>query len=327
MSLPIDFIDVLEARRRIRPHLAPTPLRRYAELEKAVGRDLSTFVKHENHNPTNSFKVRNALSAMTLLPKDAQRSGVVAATRGNHGQGLAWAGSRLGISVVVCVPTDNNPEKNAAMRGFGAEVIEEGRDYDEAVAVAARLSRERGLTIVHSTNDRGVISGAATLTLEMLEEQPDLDAIVYAVGGGSQIVGGMVVARAIRPNLPVFGVQAEGASSLYESWKAKRPVTTGKAATIADGIATRSVYEMTFPALLEGVSVFVTVSEREIAEAIRTLLSTTHNLAEGAGAAGLAGLRKLAPELAGIRVGIVISGGNLDSKLLARIMNGWPDRG
>jgi threonine dehydratase len=319
---PITIADVLAAQKRIRPHIAPTPLRRYAPLDEAVGHNIAVWVKHENHCPTNSFKARNALSAMSALSAQEIARGVVAATRGNHGLGVAWAGSLLGAAVTICVPRGNNPEKNAGMRGYGATLIEEGRDYDESVTVAKRLVDQRGLTLIHSTNDRRVVAGAATLALEMLEERPELDAIVVSVGGGSQAVGALTVARALAPNIEVFAVQAELASAVHDSWRAGRRLTTESADTFADGLATRSAYEMTFPALLQGLKDFTLVSEGEIARAIRTLLSTTHNLAEGAGAAGLAGLRKLAERLAGRQVGIVISGSNIDAATLSRVVSG-----
>ncbi len=319
---PISFADVLEARRRLAPYLPPTPLRRYAPLDESVGNGIGLFVKHENHLPTNAFKARNALSVLTALTDEERRKGVVGATRGNHGQGLAWAGAVLGVRVTVCVPEGNNPEKNAAIRGFGAALVEHGRDYDEAVAFADALAREQGMRLVHSTNDPLVVAGAATLTLEMLEQEPSLDAIVYAVGGGSQAVGGITVVRARAPHVRVYAVQASGAPAIHDSWHAGRPLATERADTIADGLATRSTYPATFEALRSGLSGFVTVSEGEIAEAIRVLLSTTHNLAEGAGAAGLAGAGRLRDVLAGKKVGIVISGGNIDRETLRRVVDG-----
>ncbi|HMF10180.1 MAG TPA: threonine/serine dehydratase [Thermoanaerobaculia bacterium] len=319
---PITIADVLAAQKRIRPHILPTPLRRYAPLDEAVGHRIAVWVKHENHCPTNSFKVRNALSAMSALTAEEKGRGVVAATRGNHGLGVAWAGSLLGVAVTICVPRGNNPEKNAGMRGYGAALIEEGKDYDESVVIAQRLVDERGLTLIHSTNDRRVVAGAATLTLEMLEERPELEALVMSVGGGSQAVGAMTVVRALRPEIEVFAVQAERASAAHDSWRARRRVTAESADTFADGLATRSTYELTFPALQEGLTDFLLVSEAEIAQAVRVLLSTTHNLAEGAGAAGLAGIGKLAGRLAGRNVGIVLSGGNIDARTLSRVVNG-----
>ena len=319
---PITLEDVLLARKRIQPYLRPTALRRYAPLDDAVGHGISVYVKHENHNPTNSFKVRNALSTMTAMEEADRARGVVAATRGNHGLGVAYAGSLLGTSVTICVPLGNNPEKNEGMRGLGAELVEEGRDYDESLEVALRLMRERGLTMVHSTNDRNVIAGAGTATLEILEEHPELDAMVVSVGGGSQAVGAMTVARSLRPEMLVYAVQAERARATYDSWKSRSRIAGESTNTFADGLATRSTYEMTFPALLEGLAGFVLVSEGEMADAVRILLRTTHNLAEGAGAAGLAGLIKLREELAGRKVGILLSGGNIDREMLRRVVAG-----
>jgi len=220
------------------------------------------------------------------------------------------------------VPRGNNPEKNEAVRGYGAELVEEGADYDESVTVAQRLVRERGLRLVHSTNDVDVVAGAATMTLEILREGSDLEALVIAVGGGSQAVGALTVGRELRPGLPIYGVQAERASAIHDAWHTRRPVAKTSADTFADGLATRNVYELTFGPLCEGLAGFVTVTEAEMADAVRVLLRTTHNLAEGAGAAGLAGLRKLAPELAGKQVGIVLSGANIDQETLRSILTG-----
>jgi threonine dehydratase len=319
---PVTIGDVLAARARLRPYLRPTPLRSYGTLDTLVGRGIRVLVKHENHHPTNTFKVRNALSAMTVLDTSERRRGVIAATRGNHGLGLAYAGHLLAVPVTICVPIGNNPEKNDGMRAFGATLIEEGRDYDEAAAVANRLVGERGLTLLHSTNNRAVIAGAATLTWEILEEEPALDAMVVVVGGGSQAVGAMTVLRTLRPEARVYAVQAAGARACYESWCAGRPMTVERAETFADGMATRSAYEMTFPALHAGLTGFVTVTDAEIAEALRILLRTTHNLAEGAGAAGLAGLLALGDDLAQQRVAIVMSGGNIDARTLRRVTAG-----
>lgn len=324
-ALPIDFADVLAARERIRPYLRPTPLRSYAELDEEIGHGVRVLVKHENHQPTGAFKVRNALSALTLLARESDGRGgcpgVVAATRGNHGLGVALAGKLLGIPATICVPHGNNPEKNRGIRGFGAELIEHGRDYDEAVAFAHGLARERGLHVVHSTNDRAVIAGAATMSLEILEEAPDTDAIVVSIGGGSQAVGALTVAARLRPEVAVYGVQAAGAAATWEGWHAGRPVEKESADTFADGLATRSCYELTFGALSAGLRDFVVASEPEMGEAVRLVLATTHNLAEGAGAASVAGLRLLADKLAGKKVAVVLSGGNIDEATLRRVVN------
>jgi threonine dehydratase len=318
---PITFDEVLKARARLAPYLTSTPLRSYPLLDELMGGGTSLLVKHENHQPTGSFKVRNGLSFMTGLTAREREFGVVAASTGNHGQGIAYAASLLGVRATICVPVGNNPEKNAAMRGWGATVVEEGRDYDEAVAVMLRIARDEGRTVAHSTNDPAVVAGAATMTLEILEQEPDLDALVLAVGGGSQAVGALTVARSLRPSLQVYGVQAAGASAIHDSWHAREPRTTERADTFAEGVATRSTYELTFPALLEGLAGFITVTDAEIASAMRVILGATHNLIEGAGAIGLAGLLKLRAQLAGKRVGIVFSGGNVDTATLRRVLN------
>lgn len=320
MSVTLD--DIRAARIRLAPLLSPTPLRTYRELDDAVGHDIRVHVKHENFNPTGSFKIRNGLAFMTALPDEARARGVVAATRGNHGLGVAYAGRAFGVRTTVCVPMGNNPEKNAGMRALGARLIEEGRDYDESVRVAERIVREEGATLAHSTNNPQVIAGAGTLSLEVIEQEPQIEAMVIAIGGGSQAVGALTVFAGLKPDAEVYGVQAVGASAAYAGWHARKPVQTERADTFADGLATRSTYEMTFPTLLDGLADFITVTDAEIADAMRMLLRTTHTMVEPAGAAGLAGLRTLAPRLKGKRVGIVLSGANVDSSTLQRVLSG-----
>ncbi len=317
---PILFEDVLAARERLRPHLLPTPLRHYPALDERVGGGIHVFVKHENHNPTNAFKARNGLAAVSALTDDERRRGVVAASAGNHGLGLAYAGRIFGVRVVVCVPTTANAGKVEAIRGLGAEVVAHGDDYGDAVEQAAALARERGFTLVHLTESRAVVAGAATITLEMLEQQPDLEAIVVSLGGGSQAVGALTVLRGLGSRIPVYAVQAEGASVIHDSFHARRPLTATSTHTIADGLATRSTYALTFDALVAGLTDFLVVSEAEIAEAVRTLLATTHNLVEPSGAVPLAGLLRLRERLAGRQVAIVLSGANIDEAVLRRIL-------
>lgn len=322
---PITIDDVRAAEARIRPHLAPTPLRRYAELDLAVGHDVRVLVKHENHQPTNSFKVRNGLASMLALSAESRKRGVIAASRGNHGMGVAWAGALMGVPVTVCVPEGNNPEKNAGMRALGAVVIEQGRDYDTAAGLALDLVEKRGLTVIHSTNDTQVIAGAGTMALEILAQATvqshDVDAMVIAVGGGSQAVGALTVLRALKPRVEVYAVQAAGAAAIHDGWHAGAPVTRERAETFADGLATRACYAATFAALREGLRDFITVSDAEIADTLRLALRTTHNLVEGAAVTGLAGLRKLAPRLAGKTVAVIFTGGNIDYATLRAVLN------
>lgn len=318
---PVDLDQISAARDRIRPFVPVSPLRSYPVLDAEVGHDIRVVVKHENFNPTGSFKVRNGFSLVSALSAEERQRGIVAATRGNHGLGLAYAGRTFGVPVVICVPLGNNPDKNSAMRALGARLIEQGRDYDESLVVADAIVRDEGACLAHSTNDTRIIAGAGTLSLEIAEQEPSLDAMVIAVGGGSQAVGAMTVMRALRPHVRVYAVQAAGASAGYASWHARAPQVTERAETFADGLATRSTYELTFPPLLEGLADFITVTDAEIAEAVRTFLRTTHTLVEGAGATGLAGLLSLRERLAGQRVGIIASGGNIDEATLRRVMN------
>ncbi len=321
INWPISFDDVLAARERLKAYLAPTPLRNYAALDDALG--MRVLVKHENHQPTNTFKVRNGLSAVTALSADERRRGVIAATRGNHGLGIAYAGRQLGVPVTICVPVGNNPEKNEAMRGLGAKLIDEGNSYDESLAVMNRISRQRGLRAIHSTNERSVIAGAATMSLEIVEQAQQmgeqLATIVVAVGGGSQAVGAMTVTRALSRSIKVCGVQAEQASAIFDSWKAGKPIHKPAGATIADGVATAMPYDMSFPAIRAGLEDFVLVSESEIRAAIRLIIRTTHNLVEGAGALGAAGAAKVAA-LRGKTVAIVLSGSNIDQATLRDVL-------
>jgi threonine dehydratase len=316
--MPITYTDVLAAHDRIKPFLTPTPLRNYPELDSVVGHGIRVWVKHENHQPTQSFKIRNGLSAITALSAEARAKGVIGASTGNHGLGLAHAGKLLGVRVTICVPANNNAEKNAAIRALGAELVETGANYDESAAACAKLCDERGMTLVHSTNNQDVIAGAGTMTVEILEQRNDLDALVIATGGGSQAVGALCVAAAKKPSLSVCAVGAAGAPAQYESWKSGNLLSGRPVKTMAEGIATASAYPMTFDALKSGLREFVTVSEEEIYQAIRDYIRITHNVPEGAGAAGLAGLRKLAPKLAGQHVAIVLCGGNLSQAELKK---------
>jgi threonine dehydratase len=319
---PIALAEVQAARARLAPYLAPTALRRYPLLDEHIGNGISLLLKHEHHQPTGAFKVRNGLSFVTALAPEARATGIVTASTGNHGQAVAYAAALVGVGATICVPVGNNPEKNAAIRSWGATVHEEGRDYDEALEAMARIARDEGRTIAHGTNSPTVVAGAATLSLEMLEQSGGLDAIVVAVGGGSQALGALTVARELAPRLAVYAAQAAGASAAHDSWRAGRPVQGPPIDTFAEGVATRQVYAMTFPTLRAGLADFVTVTDAELAEAIRLVYRLTHNLVEGAGAVGVAAALKLRDRLRGQRVGVILSGGNLDSRTLGRILNG-----
>ena len=317
----ITFDDVLAAEARIRPHLAPTPMRHYPLLDALVGHGIEVWVKHENHHPTQSFKIRNGLNTVLGRDEASRRRGIIAASTGNHGLGVAYAGKLTGTPVTICVPEGNNPEKNAGIRALGAELVEVGARYDATIAACAAMAAERGMTIAHSTNDPLVLAGAGTMTLEILAQAPPLDALVIALGGGSQAVGALTVAAARQPGLRVYAVGASGAPAQYESWRRGERLTGQTVQTFAEGIATGAAYELTFETLRAGLAGFVTVTDEALYAAIRDLIRVTQNLPEGAGAAGLAGLRELAPELAGRRVGIVMCGGNLAERDLRRAIS------
>ena len=318
---PISFDNVLAARERLRPYLTPSPLRRYPLLDELVGHSIAVYVKHENHLPVQTFKVRNGLSAVAALGEAERARGVIGASTGNHGQGMAYAGQLLGVPTTIVVPRGNNPDKNAAIRALGATLVEFGATYDASAAHCAELATARGLTLIHGINNAHVIAGAATMTLEMVEQEPGLDAVFIALGGGSQAVGALTVARALRPAMKVIAVQSEAAPAQYESWRQGKILRGMPVKTFAEGIATGQAYEGTFAALKEGLADFITVSEEALADSLRELIRTTHNLPEGAAAGGLAGLRKVAPQYAGQKVGIVMCGGNIGVEALRRVLD------
>lgn len=322
MTLPVSYDDILAARERLRPFFSASPVRHYPLLDELVGYGIRVLVKHENHLPTGSFKVRNGTSSITALTSEQAERGVIAATTGNHGLGLAWAGAARGVSVTICVPKGNNPEKNAGIRSFGATLIEVGDRYDDTVVACRAIAEQEQRTIVHSTNHRPVVAGAGTMMAEFCEQVPDLDAVVIALGGGSQAVGAMAVAGAVKPDLQIFAVQSQGATAQHDAWRDGIPRAGEPVQTFAEGIATGSTYELTFEALRGGLADFVLASDDMIAQGVRDLWSITHNLAEGSGATGLAGLRLLAPQLAGKTVGIVMCGGNLDAARAVEILAG-----
>jgi threonine dehydratase len=322
MTLPITFAEVASAHEHIRTAFDRSPARHYPLLDALIGHDVRVLVKHENHLPTGSFKVRNGVASIAALTPEASARGVIAASTGNHGQGLAWAGARAGVSVTICVPVGNNPEKTAVMRSLGATVVEVGARYDETAAACQRMAELEGRTLVHSTNHHAVIAGAATMSVEFLAQAPELDALVIALGGGSQAVGAAVVRQVVKPSLTLYAVGAAGAAAQHDAWHAHVPRTGAPAQTFAEGIATGATYDLTFAALQHALADFLVVSDDAIAESVRDLWRTTHNLAEGAGAAGLAGLRALAPRVAGQTVGIVMCGGNLSTAMAATILGG-----
>src|SRR5262249_27317398 len=296
----------------------PTPLMHHPLLALETG--LTIAVKHENHNPTGAFKVRGGLNLIASLTPE-ERRGVITATTGNHGQSIALACQRERVRCTIVTPIGNNPEKKAAMRACGAELIEFGRDFDEARERVEQLQHERGLRYVHSANEPLLIAGVATYALEIFDEQPDVDVVLVPIGGGSGACGCGIVRSGLGSRAKVMGVQAENADAFTRSWRGPERVTRSTADTFAEGMATRVTFDLTFGILRQELDDVVTLTEAELAEGVRLALRTTHNLAEGAGAAPLMAAPKLRARLAGQRVVCVMSGGNIDRATLARVLN------
>lgn len=313
--------DVLEARRSIAPHLRPTPLYGYASLDELLGTEV--FVKHENHQPVGAFKVRGGVNLVSRLTPDERRRGVIAASTGNHGQSIAFAARLFGVQSTICVPEVANPVKVASMRGLGAELVFHGRDFDAAREHCEQLASEHGFRYVHSGNEPLLIAGVATQTLEILEEQPGIEVVIVPIGGGSGAAGACIVAKSVNPEVKVIGVQSDAAPAAYRSWRERRLVDD-RMETFAEGLATRSPFELPQRILWRLLDDFVLVSDDEIRSAQAQLIETTRNLVEAAGAAPLAAALRLRDELVGKRVALIASGGNVSLEQLLDLLNRAP---
>jgi len=279
------------------------------------------YLKKENLQRTGAFKLRGAFNKIATLIEANKRGGVVAASAGNHAQGVAFAANYFGIEATIVMPESTPLTKVQGVKAFGANVILHGGNYDEAYAYAVDYAQERGLDFVHPFTDEEVMAGQGTVALEMLEAQPDLDAIVVPVGGGGLISGMGVAAKAIKPDIKLIAVSAEGAPAMRSSYEARKPIDTISVRTIADGIAVRDTSEITLAYILKLVDRFEGVCEDEIASAILFLLERQKLLVEGAGAVGVAALLHGKIDLPkGSKVGIVLSGGNIDVTMLSLII-------
>jgi threonine dehydratase len=319
---PPTYPDVLAAAPIVHRHLRPTPLYEWPALSRLLG--CRYYLKHENHQPTTAFKVRGGVHLVARLAETQKVRGVLGCTTGNHGQSLAYACRLFGVRCVLVVPAVNNPDKVAAMRALGAEIIEHGRDFDEARVYCEAIRDREGLRYVHSANEPDLIAGVGTYALEVFDELPDPDVILVPVGLGSGICGTALVAAARRPRTQVIGVQSELAPAVTLSWRAGAPVETATPETFAEGMATRVPAEMTLAIMRRHVHDMVLVSDAELRASVRLLLRLTHNLAEGAGAGSTAAALRLRDRLAGKTVVGVLSGGNLDLRQLRTILDEEP---
>jgi threonine dehydratase len=304
----------------VRTAVPPTPQYAWPLLKAATG--VEVVVKHENHTPIGAFKVRGGLVYVDRLKRARPDvAGIVSATTGNHGQSLAFAGQRLGLKVTIVAPIGNSPEKNAAMRAFGAELIEHGRDFDEAKDRAAAIAAERGLAFAPSYH-RDLVIGVATYAYELLSACADLDVAYVPIGLGSGISGMIGMRDALGLKTAIVGVVAERANAYRLSVEAGRVVPTNSAATFAEGVAVRVPDPEAIAIIRRGAARIVEVSEDEIAEAIRIMFGATHSLAEGAGAVALAGLLKERAALEGRRAAVILTGQNFDRSMARQVFNG-----
>ncbi len=319
--MPLFSLDELvDAAAVVRTFVPPTPAYGWPLLRQRTGVEI--IVKHENHTPIGAFKARGGLVYLDALRRAGKLpQGVVTATRGNHGQSVAVAAARNGIPAVVVVPEGNSTEKNAAMKAFGAELIVAGRDFDESRPVAERIARERGYHFFPSFHTE-LVKGVATYAHELFSAAPDLAAVYVPIGMGSGICGVITVRDLLGLDTEIVGVVADNAPAFALSFDAGRPVPTESARTFADGMACRDPQPEPLAIIRAGAARILRLSEAEIAEAIRIYYSDTHNIAEGAGAAPLAGLLRERERYAGKRVAVVCSGSNIDARVFAEVLAG-----
>ena len=315
---PPSLNDIYVARERIAPHVPRTPLMRHPLLDAESG--LSIWVKHENHNPTCAFKVRGGLNLVGSLTPAERARGLVTASTGNHGQSIALAARLHAVACTVFVPEGNNPDKNAAIRAYGATVEEGGLDFDDARERCERRAADTFARYVHSADEPMLLAGVGTYALELFEQLPDVDVVYVPIGGGSGACGLITVRNALGAKTRIVGVGAANADAVFRSWQGPERVTGAAANTFAEGVATRVTFDLTFGLLKQYLDDFIQLSEDELAEGVRLALRTTHNLAEGAGAAAIAAAVKHKHQLTGQRVACIMSGGNLDRAKLKWIL-------
>lgn len=317
MQTPV-FADVLAARRALAEHLPPTPAWHYPVLDAAVGAS-EVWVKHENVQPVGAFKVRGGLVLLASFDADRLARGVVAASTGNHAQSLAYAAARFGAPCTIVMPENANPAKAASVRALGARLVLEGAIFDECCDVAERIAAETGATFVNSGDEPALIAGVATATVELLETAPGLDAVFVPVGAGTGAAAACLAAAELAPRCRVIGVQSAQAPAAYESWRSGKLVDRPNRTEI-EGLSTGHAFALPQEIMRAHLHDFLVLEDAEIRAAQRLLLSAAHTMAEGAGAAALAGLWARREEYAGRRVGVICSGGNASEAELAAVL-------
>jgi len=317
------FLDITELQRAaefVHRTIAPTPQYCWPKLRQSIG--CNVWVKHENHTPTGAFKVRGGLVYLDRLRQTSPEiSGVISATRGNHGQSIAFAAARLGIPATIYVPVGNSPDQNLAIATFGAKVVEFGRDFDEAKHEASRVAADQGLHFVPSYH-RHLVAGVASYALELFRAVAELNTVYVGIGMGSGISGLIAARNALDLKTEIVGVVAANAPATALSFAAGHPVSTPSARTFADGLATREPNAQAVEVICRGAARIVKVTEEEIAAAMRVYFDDVHQIAEGAGAAPLAALLQEREHMAGKSVAVILSGGNIERERFIQVLKG-----
>jgi len=312
------IIELEATREIVYRHMRPTPAYTWPLLSQRTG--CNVWVKHENHTPVGAFKVRGGLVYLSgLKATQPDLKGVISATRGNHGQSMAYAAGKLGLEAVIVVPEGNSPDKNEAIKALGAELIIHGADFQEALEFTQNLAKERDLFMI-GPFEKPLLRGVATYALEFFEQAGNLDAVYVPIGMGSGICGLITVRDALGLKTEIIGVVAEGAPAYALSFEKGEVVSTNTADTIADGVACRVPSAEAFAIIKNGAARVIRVSDEQIMDAMGIYFTDTHNLAEGAAAAPLAGLMKEKDIQAGRKVGLILSGGNADRATFAKVM-------
>jgi len=310
--------DIYRAKKTIAPHIPRTALHYSSGLSEMLSAEV--YLKHEEHLPLGAFKGRGGINLLANLSDEEKKRGLITASSGNHGQSMASACKLFGVKAVIGLPEDANPNKVAAMRALGAELVFHGADFDAARLHCERLAKEEGYRFVHPVNDPLLIAGVGTQALETVEDLPDVEVLMLPLGGGSGICGACIVAKGIDPSIEVLAVQSEQAQAGYLSWK-KGEIVESEMNTVAEGIATRSGYELAQQIMADLLDDFLLVSDDEIHQAIGTLVDKAHTLAEGAGATALAGAIRYPEKVKGKKVAITVSGGNITVDQLRKSLN------
>jgi len=313
---------VYEARKIISKYLKPTPLFYSRRLSKLLGCQM--YLKLENLQPTRAFKIRGGINYMKRIRQQDIKRTVITASTGNHAQSIAYAGLLFGINVKIVMPKEVPEIKIEAIKELDAEVIIHGNFFDEALQYSEQLAAEKGYVCVHGINELLLHEGVATMHLEILEEQPGIDAVINPIGGGSGASGACVVYKTLEPRIKVIGVQSEGAPAFYNSWKAGSIKPAESIKTVAEGLATAKAYDLPFRVLRKWIDNIVLVSDDELRRAVTTIFLATGQVAELAGAASTAAAFKIRDQLQGKKVALIVSGGNIQPKLLSEILVNSP---